>query len=242
MQGPGPASSLPSRPGCQSSPPLLSALIARDFLAHVACRTATQGRRGARLGLRADDARPGELDPALHAAQGCRRRGARAHLSLSGPRARADSYPSRAQAVTGSGKTLAFVIPVLEKLLRRDRPLSKREVGAIIIAPTRCVPSSRPSGGTRADTKYAESSPSRSTPSSSSSSTPSPPPPRPTLRRPRPPLLLSRLLRPSLLHSSSSAATRSRTTRRPSSRRAPTSSSALLVASRSSCSGAAASP
>ncbi|GAA5836175.1 hypothetical protein JCM9279_002217 [Rhodotorula babjevae] len=41
------------------------------------------------------------------------------------------------EAVTGSGKSLAFVIPVLEKLLRRDRPLGKREVGAIIIAPTR---------------------------------------------------------------------------------------------------------
>ncbi|BGP38660.1 ATP-dependent rRNA helicase spb4 [Rhodotorula kratochvilovae] len=41
------------------------------------------------------------------------------------------------EAVTGSGKTLAFVIPVLEKLLRRDRRLAKREVGAVIIAPTR---------------------------------------------------------------------------------------------------------
>ncbi|GAA5853902.1 hypothetical protein JCM3766R1_006584 [Sporobolomyces carnicolor] len=41
------------------------------------------------------------------------------------------------QAVTGSGKTLAFVIPVLEKLLRRDKPLGKREIGAIIISPTR---------------------------------------------------------------------------------------------------------
>ncbi|GAA5967409.1 hypothetical protein JCM11641_000540 [Rhodosporidiobolus odoratus] len=41
------------------------------------------------------------------------------------------------EAVTGSGKTLSFVIPVLEKLLRRDRPLGKREVGAVVIAPTR---------------------------------------------------------------------------------------------------------
>ncbi|GAA5905258.1 ATP-dependent RNA helicase SPB4 [Sporobolomyces salmoneus] len=41
------------------------------------------------------------------------------------------------EAVTGSGKTLAFVIPVLEKLLRRDKPLGKREIGAIIISPTR---------------------------------------------------------------------------------------------------------
>lgn len=41
------------------------------------------------------------------------------------------------QAVTGSGKTLAFVVPVLEKLVRRERPLGKREIGAIIISPTR---------------------------------------------------------------------------------------------------------
>ncbi|BGP14630.1 hypothetical protein JCM10213_002202 [Rhodosporidiobolus nylandii] len=41
------------------------------------------------------------------------------------------------EAVTGSGKTLSFVIPVLEKLLRRDRPLGKREIGAVVIAPTR---------------------------------------------------------------------------------------------------------
>ncbi|GAA5855453.1 hypothetical protein JCM8547_007836 [Rhodosporidiobolus lusitaniae] len=42
-----------------------------------------------------------------------------------------------AEAVTGSGKTLAFVIPVLEKLLRREQPLGKREIGAIVISPTR---------------------------------------------------------------------------------------------------------
>lgn len=40
------------------------------------------------------------------------------------------------EAVTGSGKTLAFVIPLLENLLRRA-PLKKKEVGAIIISPTR---------------------------------------------------------------------------------------------------------
>lgn len=41
------------------------------------------------------------------------------------------------EAVTGSGKTLAFVIPVLEKILRREKGLGKREIGAIIISPTR---------------------------------------------------------------------------------------------------------
>ncbi|OSX64176.1 hypothetical protein POSPLADRAFT_1179798 [Postia placenta MAD-698-R-SB12] len=41
------------------------------------------------------------------------------------------------EAVTGSGKTLAFVIPVLEKLLRRERRLRKNEIGALIISPTR---------------------------------------------------------------------------------------------------------
>uniref|UniRef100_A0A4W4FDC7 ATP-dependent RNA helicase n=1 Tax=Electrophorus electricus TaxID=8005 RepID=A0A4W4FDC7_ELEEL len=42
-----------------------------------------------------------------------------------------------AEAVTGSGKTLAFVIPVLELLLRREVRLKKRQVGALIITPTR---------------------------------------------------------------------------------------------------------
>ncbi|XP_072047429.1 ATP-dependent RNA helicase DDX55-like [Amphiura filiformis] len=42
-----------------------------------------------------------------------------------------------AEAVTGSGKTLAFVIPILETLLRRETPLKKKEVGAIIVTPTR---------------------------------------------------------------------------------------------------------
>ncbi|KAI5477116.1 DNA/RNA helicase, DEAD/DEAH box type [Pseudohyphozyma bogoriensis] len=41
------------------------------------------------------------------------------------------------EAVTGSGKTLAFVIPVLEKILRRETPLGKREIGAIVVSPTR---------------------------------------------------------------------------------------------------------
>lgn len=41
------------------------------------------------------------------------------------------------EAVTGSGKTLAFVIPILEKLSRRSEPLAKRELGALIISPTR---------------------------------------------------------------------------------------------------------
>ncbi|KAF6080923.1 DEAD-box helicase 55 [Phyllostomus discolor] len=42
-----------------------------------------------------------------------------------------------AEAVTGSGKTLAFVIPILEILLRREEKLKRRQVGAIIITPTR---------------------------------------------------------------------------------------------------------
>ncbi|PVD31316.1 hypothetical protein C0Q70_06728 [Pomacea canaliculata] len=41
------------------------------------------------------------------------------------------------EAVTGSGKTLAFVIPIIEILLRRETPLKKHEVGAIILTPTR---------------------------------------------------------------------------------------------------------
>ena len=41
-----------------------------------------------------------------------------------------------AEAVTGSGKTLAFVIPSLEILMKRER-LTKHEIGAIIISPTR---------------------------------------------------------------------------------------------------------
>ncbi|ORY27454.1 P-loop containing nucleoside triphosphate hydrolase protein [Naematelia encephala] len=41
------------------------------------------------------------------------------------------------EAVTGSGKTIAFVIPVLERIIRRETPYSKGQVAAIIIAPTR---------------------------------------------------------------------------------------------------------
>ncbi|KAJ7677247.1 DEAD-domain-containing protein [Mycena rosella] len=41
------------------------------------------------------------------------------------------------EAVTGSGKTLAFVIPILERLIRRERKLRKNELGALIISPTR---------------------------------------------------------------------------------------------------------
>ncbi|KAI9594916.1 P-loop containing nucleoside triphosphate hydrolase protein [Syncephalis fuscata] len=42
-----------------------------------------------------------------------------------------------AEAVTGSGKTLAFVIPVLERLLRRSDPLDRRQIAAIVMSPTR---------------------------------------------------------------------------------------------------------
>lgn len=41
------------------------------------------------------------------------------------------------EAVTGSGKTLAFVVPILEKLIRRENRLRQNEVGALIISPTR---------------------------------------------------------------------------------------------------------
>ncbi|KAG6844900.1 hypothetical protein H0H87_002599 [Tephrocybe sp. NHM501043] len=41
------------------------------------------------------------------------------------------------EAVTGSGKTLAFVIPILERLLRRENKLRGNEIGALIISPTR---------------------------------------------------------------------------------------------------------
>jgi ATP-dependent RNA helicase DDX55/SPB4 len=43
------------------------------------------------------------------------------------------------EAVTGSGKTLAFVIPILERLVRRESKLRKNEIGALIITPTRYV-------------------------------------------------------------------------------------------------------
>lgn len=41
------------------------------------------------------------------------------------------------EAVTGSGKTLAFVIPILERLVRRESKLRRNEIGALIISPTR---------------------------------------------------------------------------------------------------------
>ncbi|PFH52747.1 hypothetical protein AMATHDRAFT_73879 [Amanita thiersii Skay4041] len=41
------------------------------------------------------------------------------------------------EAVTGSGKTLAFVIPILEKLIRRSQKLRMNEIGALVITPTR---------------------------------------------------------------------------------------------------------
>ena len=41
------------------------------------------------------------------------------------------------EAVTGSGKTLAFVIPILEKLIRRERRLGPNQIGALIVSPTR---------------------------------------------------------------------------------------------------------
>ena len=41
------------------------------------------------------------------------------------------------EAVTGSGKTLAFVIPILERIIRRDKRFKQNEIGALIISPTR---------------------------------------------------------------------------------------------------------
>ena len=41
------------------------------------------------------------------------------------------------QAVTGSGKTLAFLIPTIEMILRRTSLLKKRQIGGLIISPTR---------------------------------------------------------------------------------------------------------
>lgn len=41
------------------------------------------------------------------------------------------------QAVTGSGKTLAFLIPTIEMILRRTSLLTKRQIGGLIISPTR---------------------------------------------------------------------------------------------------------
>jgi ATP-dependent RNA helicase DDX55/SPB4 len=41
------------------------------------------------------------------------------------------------EAVTGSGKTLAFVIPILERLIRREHRLAQNQIGALVISPTR---------------------------------------------------------------------------------------------------------
>jgi len=41
------------------------------------------------------------------------------------------------QAVTGSGKTLAFLVPMIEMILRRTSLLKKRQVGGIVVSPTR---------------------------------------------------------------------------------------------------------
>ncbi|KAG0318153.1 ATP-dependent rRNA helicase spb4 [Dissophora globulifera] len=41
------------------------------------------------------------------------------------------------EAVTGSGKTLSFLIPILEKIHRRQHKLTSTQVGAIVISPTR---------------------------------------------------------------------------------------------------------
>ncbi|KAL0949539.1 hypothetical protein HGRIS_009588 [Hohenbuehelia grisea] len=41
------------------------------------------------------------------------------------------------EAVTGSGKTLAFVIPTLERLIRRESKLRKNEVAVLVVSPTR---------------------------------------------------------------------------------------------------------
>lgn len=43
------------------------------------------------------------------------------------------------EAVTGSGKTLAFVIPIIERLIRREARLRRDEVGALVVSPTRYV-------------------------------------------------------------------------------------------------------
>ncbi|EMR10659.1 hypothetical protein PNEG_01358 [Pneumocystis murina B123] len=41
------------------------------------------------------------------------------------------------EAVTGSGKTLAFLLPILEKLIRRDEPLTEFHIGSLVVSPTR---------------------------------------------------------------------------------------------------------
>ncbi|QRV80376.1 DEAD/DEAH box helicase [Ceratobasidium sp. AG-Ba] len=46
-------------------------------------------------------------------------------------------YETQRCSRRGSGKTLAFVVPIIEKLIRRESPLRKNEVGALVISPTR---------------------------------------------------------------------------------------------------------
>ncbi len=41
------------------------------------------------------------------------------------------------EAVTGSGKTLSFVIPILERIVRREKIFKRNEIGALVISPTR---------------------------------------------------------------------------------------------------------
>lgn len=43
------------------------------------------------------------------------------------------------EAVTGSGKTLAYALPVIHKLSQQASELRDREVGAIVILPTRSL-------------------------------------------------------------------------------------------------------
>uniref|UniRef100_A0A0V0GAM7 ATP-dependent RNA helicase n=1 Tax=Triatoma dimidiata TaxID=72491 RepID=A0A0V0GAM7_TRIDM len=42
-----------------------------------------------------------------------------------------------AEAVTGSGKTLAFIIPLLERMYRREEKWKHLEIGGLVISPTR---------------------------------------------------------------------------------------------------------
>jgi hypothetical protein len=53
------------------------------------------------------------------------------------------------EAVTGSGKTLTFVIPILEKLIRRERRLGPNQIGALIISPTRSALATTPTENLR---------------------------------------------------------------------------------------------
>uniref|UniRef100_A0A6A7FUY0 ATP-dependent RNA helicase n=1 Tax=Hirondellea gigas TaxID=1518452 RepID=A0A6A7FUY0_9CRUS len=42
-----------------------------------------------------------------------------------------------AEAVTGSGKTLAFLVPALQIILRREDPIRKHDIYALVVSPTR---------------------------------------------------------------------------------------------------------